>query len=84
MDCLEFFVRLGQRPPTQTCSTDAEWHLLPSRCPAEDNPYAATPGEEGTPATPALPKAGALLRPEAAAAGGASAPPTSSAPLTTT
>eukprot|EP00975_Prorocentrum_lima_P047672 9967708-Prorocentrum_lima.AAC.1 len=46
-----------------------------------DNPYAAIPGTEGTPAAP---KAGALLRPKAAAQGGASAPPSSSTPLTTT
>eukprot|EP00975_Prorocentrum_lima_P018873 3974938-Prorocentrum_lima.AAC.1 len=64
MDSMDIFVRLGQRPPTLTGSTDAEWHLLPGGCPAADNPYAATPGAEGTPAAP---KAGALLRPKAAA-----------------
>eukprot|EP00975_Prorocentrum_lima_P041793 8781879-Prorocentrum_lima.AAC.1 len=53
-----------------------------SGCPPMDNPYAATPGTEGTSFAP---KAGALLRPNAAAAqGGASAPPSSSTPLTTT
>eukprot|EP00975_Prorocentrum_lima_P023481 4937296-Prorocentrum_lima.AAC.1 len=45
LDCYEFFVRLGQRPPTHTASTDAEWHLLPGGCPASENPYSAMPLE---------------------------------------
>eukprot|EP00975_Prorocentrum_lima_P038999 8192383-Prorocentrum_lima.AAC.1 len=64
MDCYEFFVRLGHRPPTHTSSTDAEWHLLPGGCPAADNPYSPLPTEEPSPAV-AKAKASALLRPKA-------------------
>eukprot|EP00975_Prorocentrum_lima_P029584 6209655-Prorocentrum_lima.AAC.1 len=28
-ESMDFFVRIGRRPPTSTSSTDAEWHLLP-------------------------------------------------------